>query len=270
MSLKDLPTTIAWTYVEITLWVILCFVVSILLAVEFKTLYTIRYGEKIASQLSNQDSGKRKSSDIESNSGSPRAPADASATDITCRSDTDSNQRSVNEERNKSSANQVPIDINWRLQSLPLFMYLSYLASGISAILFKLGIAGFSECTPCGVQGSFYTIGKMILYCIFLYRLHVIYSKSVFRYSTKCLTAMGVTCVVFMSLIAIVNFATVTSVSVDIDGRTFCGCIVVMALAGLVLLFDAAVSIMCCCFFIKPIKTLQMLEKGSRDEETYG
>eukprot|EP01084_Bolivina_argentea_P019869 36943_1 len=287
-----LNTTIAWTYAEIAVYALLAAVASILFSVQSRSVYMNYYGSKHNETRSIQV--KNKDSETTHHTAHPtecsKCTISSSVVPVTNhRESTDCATRSPsgtlsNEsppkitmtptvsytcdhtDRQARTKSDKPSKRRYRLQMLTLCMFACYTACGISAVLFKLGIATFALCTPCGVQGSFYTAAKIMMYCVFIYRLHAIYSKSVFQFGTSTLVILGVTCVLFWTMMAMANIWTVTTVFVEIDGEIYCGCKTLMMLAAGILLFDTVISLLCCWLFVRPLRALNKLENNSDQE----
>eukprot|EP01083_Nonionella_stella_P088459 246545_1 len=278
-------TSVTWTYIEIGLYANLATVASILFIVESWTTYfsfsrqqdsvqlaTIHECEQTANQ--NLPNPCKEQPQVDQPSSTPTIPnmymtrsssCGISQTISTAIEITDTAIEITNTTATKQDK---PPKVMWRLQILTLSMFAFYIACGITAVLFKLGIASFTGCSPCGVQGLFYTAAKVMMYCILIYRLSAIYSKSIFQFRTWTLLLLVVICVLFWSIMAIANVWTVTSVFVEIGGETFCGCKTFTILAAAILLFDTVISLLCCWLFIRPLRALSVLEKN-QDEELY-
>eukprot|EP01083_Nonionella_stella_P293201 997074_1 len=262
MSIKDLHTTLIWMQLSIALSIISVVVLSILLIIESKSFYHRIYGGKGTSANSPKEaSNSGRVERAQSGSEDPESQGTATNIDISKASRSTSSARAA---KAKSSNKTFS-----RLHVLPLLMYICYIVSGIISTLFKSRVGFFSACTPCGVPGIFFCSGKLFLYLIFIYRLHAIYSDTVFQYNTTHLSIMAIICVIYQYLMAAVNLVTVSSVSVQFGDEIYCGCASLMVVPGVTVFADTIVSVVCCCAFIKPLKALQALNAANRDAELY-
>eukprot|EP01083_Nonionella_stella_P031994 87566_1 len=260
MSVKDFHTTSTWMHLSIVFSIIYVIVVSILLVIESKSFYQTFYGWKEPTTSSNRSK--------EANNTNCRLERAQSGSSI------ESHRTATNIDISKASAKPKPPSDEpnrtlLKLHVLPLLMYSFYVVTGIISTLFKLRIGSFSDCYPCGIQGIFFASGKLMLYLIFIYRLHAIYSDTAFQYNTKHLSIMAVITVFYTYCLTIVNMLTVSSVSVQIGGETYCDCVSVMLVPVVIFVADVTVMAVCCCAFIRPLKALQAHNSESRDVVLY-
>eukprot|EP01083_Nonionella_stella_P184947 673054_1 len=250
MSIKELHATTTWMHLSIAFSILSVVVVSILLAIESNSFYRKYYAPKETSPKSSNETSDLDRDCVQSASDDVESQETATNIDISS---------SVKPKPIESSSNKRKRVFS-RLHVLPLFMYIFYVMAGIISVTHRLGIGSFSDCKPCGIKGSLFAAGKVMMYLIFIYRLHAIYSNTAFEYNTKYLSIMAVFCVLYQFLAGVANLLTVSSASVQIGDETFCQCVYVMAIPGGILLADTIVSIVCCCAFIKPLKALQELK----------
>eukprot|EP01083_Nonionella_stella_P180178 641866_1 len=166
-----------------TLYVV---VVSILLIIESKSFYRI-YGGKDTSPNSSKETGNRLERAQSKSDEQAESQGTATSIDIDM---SKTSQSSTSSKPNRS------LTIS-RLRFLPLLMYTFYIVTGITSTARQLRTAACSDFKFCGVNGTSYVLAKLMMYLVFIYRLHAIYSNTAFRYNTKFLSMFAVICVLY-------------------------------------------------------------------------
>eukprot|EP01083_Nonionella_stella_P234352 825009_1 len=266
MSVKDFHTTSTWMHLSIAFSILYAIVVFILLVIESKSFYQTFYGWKEPTTSSNRSKEANNTNcRLErAQSGSDEAAVESQGTATSIDIDmSKTSQSSTSSKPNRS------LTIS-RLRFLPLLMYTFYIMTGTLSIALKLRTESCSDYKLCGVGGTSFVLAKLMMYLIFIYRLHAIYSNTVFSYNTKYLSMMAVICVLYSLAFGVVFFVTLSPESVQIGGDTYCECDYdSMLVPSVFALADIIVCVICSCAFIKPLKALQALTPESRDEELH-
>eukprot|EP01083_Nonionella_stella_P234351 825006_1 len=237
-------------------------VVSILLIIESKSFYRSIYGQKETSPNSSKETSNRLE---RAQSGSDEAAVESQGTATSIDIDISNSKTSPSTSSKPNRSRTFT-----RLRVLPLLMYTFYIVTGITSTARQLRTAACSDFKFCGVNGTSYVLAKLMMYLVFIYRLHAIYSNTAFRYNTKFLSMFAVICVLYTFAFGVLFFLTLSPVSVHVGGDTYCECdYESMLVPSIFALADTIVSVICCCAFIKPLKALQALTPESRDEELH-
>ena len=137
---------------------------------------------------------------------------------------------------------------------LPIISYMFY---GLNGCFVILDIGNMFSCYLGGVITlTAYMMGKSFMYLLFIYRLHVVYAKSVFKYNQWILVGLLISIVSFCVAIIIANAFTLEASSVDINGIRFCGVTIAFPVLAVGAVFDLSITTMCCILFIRPLRTL--------------
>eukprot|EP01083_Nonionella_stella_P180179 641867_1 len=194
MSVKDFHTTSTWMHLSIAFSILYVIVVSILLVIESKSFYQTFYGWKEPTTSSNRSKEANNTNcRLErAQSGSDEAAVESQGTATSIDIDISNSKTSPSTSSKPNRSRTFT-----RLRVLPLLMYTFYIVTGITSTARQLRTAACSDFKFCGVNGTSYVLAKLMMYLVFIYRLHAIYSNTAFRYNTKFLSMFAVICVLY-------------------------------------------------------------------------
>eukprot|EP01084_Bolivina_argentea_P023429 43696_1 len=138
----------------------------------------------------------------------------------------------------------------------PLLSYLFYLGFCITALMFPS--TDENICYWSVIVGTiFYSLGKMWMYLVFVYRLFAVYNDSFFAYSNKILFITAITIILYSSTIITINSITLKYIIVEVHNSNIkvCEGDYTSGLANLTyatVIFDIIISSTCCYLFVRP------------------
>eukprot|EP01084_Bolivina_argentea_P162528 282831_1 len=225
MSVSD-PTTSYYRTVYSTIYAITAFAVLIILFIELRTFYySINYQNNITA-MSNSSS---------ENSNLPPT---------------------TKHHQSKPKVKKLTF-------ILPILAYIFYIIAGLCGVLCILGI---KPCEAFAIAGpSAYIIAKMLMYSVFIYRIYVVYSDSVFGYNTRLLIAFNVIVCIYSTIITFVNAFTMDiSIYYNANHKRVCRAAGTKLVGFLGIFCDTVVSCLCCYLFIKPLLILNKRKHHQR------
>eukprot|EP00483_Globobulimina_turgida_P004029 UN04037 len=107
-----------------------------------------------------------------------------------------------------------------------------------------------------------FIMSKMFMYLIFIYRLHIVYTDSIFAYSTRRLFVFAVVVIIMSLFNLLLNHFTLVLNVVYENGNKTCFVAPQQYVLGFTIIFDLSVSVLCFYLFIKP---LMILNRGNMD-----
>eukprot|EP01084_Bolivina_argentea_P309436 535234_1 len=150
---------------------------------------------------------------------------------------------------------------------LPIISYLFYIIFGFLSVFFKLNLIIFSGCKYGEYMGVIFTLGKLFMYFVFIWRLYIVYTDSTFAYNTAILTIMIIIIILWGFGNAILNVFTTKSVILISEKRIYCTIDMYMPMVGSTVLYDLITCSICCYLFIRPL--LWMIKNNQNNETMY-
>eukprot|EP01084_Bolivina_argentea_P093435 168044_1 len=173
-------------YINVSLFCCSIIALSLIIIIEIKRIcdsFIFSRCQKLELQMAQTQS----TTNVETQSSSNN---DATATTST----TDSNKTNQQSQQSQQVLNE-PLIFN----TLPIIAYLSYLVSSgmqLSSI-FTASIQTCYRDTIIVIVG--YSIGKMLTYLLFVYRVHIVYNESSFQYNVKILIIFAIFIIIYMT-----------------------------------------------------------------------
>eukprot|EP01084_Bolivina_argentea_P023428 43693_1 len=146
----------------------------------------------------------------------------------------------------------------------PLLSYLFYVGLSITGLM-----SGFSTdeniCYWSIVFGTIcYSLGKMWMYLVFIYRLHIAFMDSCYEYSWTLISGMMVCVIVYSISLMIINTLTLSTQIIHIEQNiSICSSELQFGVIEAVVFFDFIANAICCYLFTRP---LILLTKRNKDD----
>ena len=224
-------------YAIITMWSLKTLVVLIILLIEVRTMYRVTRPKK-----------KRRQSTT-SNATSLQMTETHSQSKCTANTQQNADHEEPPEHQIISSPKRKLLLI------LPIITYALYALAGLFGVFL---VNGVKECKIFSYAGPmFYAVGKCFMYFVYIYRIYIVYSDSVFEYSTKILTILFVFVIIYTIGQIIVFIFTGEHSEFDYpNGDRFCAAYISTANAIGVIIVDMFISVLCTYLFIRPLMLL--------------
>eukprot|EP01084_Bolivina_argentea_P309435 535233_1 len=150
---------------------------------------------------------------------------------------------------------------------MSMISYFFYIIFGFLSVFFKLNLIIFSGCKYGEYMGVIFTLGKLFMYFVFIWRLYIVYTDSTFAYNTAILTIMIIIIILWGFGNAILNVFTTKSVILISEKRIYCTIDMYMPMVGSTVLYDLITCSICCYLFIRPL--LWMIKNNQNNETMY-
>eukprot|EP01084_Bolivina_argentea_P108417 193762_1 len=142
---------------------------------------------------------------------------------------------------------------------LPILSYFFYLLMNIFSLLTKLDVqicaVAASPSTIC------YFLAKMWMYFVFMYKSHIVYSKSLFQYNKKLLYSFVAGVVLYSLIIIIFSITTVELNVIHFGDIKVCEARIMFGVLESTVLFDLVIQIGCCYLFVRPLLILSKMNE---------
>ena len=251
--MPEFKNTGTWRYIKLTLWSIEAISIFIILCVELYVYYgSLKYKENKSNleMETNHSATSPKSNSKLNTHTSTDHPSSQDRVIITTNVST-TNVSKSKRKRKKKAYHLTNI--------LPIISYIFYALVGSLTIL---DIANMFSCYVGGMLPlTSYIMGKSFMYLLFIYRLHIIYAKSVFKYNQWILVALFISIILYGVGNTIANAFTLEASSVDINGTRFCGITITFPVLAVGAVYDLSITAICCILFIRPLRTLTKMNK---------
>eukprot|EP01084_Bolivina_argentea_P023430 43697_1 len=148
----------------------------------------------------------------------------------------------------------------------PLLSYLFYVGLSITGLM-----SGFSTdeniCYWSIVFGTIcYSLGKMWMYLVFIYRLHIAFMDSCYEYSWTLISGMMVCVIVYSISLMIINTLTLSTQIIHIaQNISICTSKLQFGIVEAAVCFDFIANAICCYLFTRPLILLSKLTKQNNN-----
>ena len=153
---------------------------------------------------------------------------------------------------NRHKNNSIKDNSKYHLVSiLPILSYIFYLSNGINTIL---DIHNFYSCKFGGIITlGCYSLGKLFMYLLFVYRLHTVYSSSTFEYNETILLIITILIIIYGIGMVIVFIFVVEPVISFVNNIRFCNIKIPFYILLIGAAFDMGITGICCILFVRPL-----------------
>eukprot|EP01084_Bolivina_argentea_P199536 341419_1 len=90
---------------------------------------------------------------------------------------------SENRQMSQTQSNSAHARIDIISQILVIFMCIAYFTNGLVGTFSINSFSIFGHCVMVGFSGVLFFLAKCVLYSVFLHRLYIVYTNSMFQYS---------------------------------------------------------------------------------------
>eukprot|EP01084_Bolivina_argentea_P203686 347832_1 len=147
--------------------------------------------------------------------------------------------------------------------TIPMISYVLYVIAAVAGVIsiFHAAITSTSCIVYSAIGISAYMLAKMSMYFVFIYRLHIVYSDSVFAYKSNSLLTLVILISVIILVLIITNALTMhTQIFINVKDQKTCVLHVWSVVLGCWTVFDNIVNILCCYLFVRPLLKLRQIE----------
>ena len=150
---------------------------------------------------------------------------------------------------------------------LPVISYIFYILVGVLTIF---DIGNMFSCKTGGILPlASYVTAKSFMYFLFIYRLHIVYDKSAFKYNIRILIGLFVSILIYGIGNSIANAFSLDVSSVNINGIRFCVVTIDTPVLIVGALYDLGIATICCILFVRPLRILTKNNKHLNETNTH-
>lgn len=140
---------------------------------------------------------------------------------------------------------------------MPLLSYSFYEFGLIIGALYVFNIGAFNGCKYVHFTAISYGLGKLWMYHVFIFRIYIVYSDSLFAYNAKLLIIIFIIVTIWNLFNTIFSAFTLYTYSYEIGHSIYCAATLPFPAAISIILLDIIFSILCCYLFVRPLLELR-------------